>query len=664
MIKKHHLVCKIQKLNDQFVLECTTSKKQYSNIGKIIVKGDVSRECFFKQLDGRDKTVNYQVIIPTTDLEGACAFYVIKKNSKEKRVWKPAPDLIPETVPDGFYFSNRFINLTYENDKNLTAGNWDPQHFVSVLTGIKRNQNKVHLSGYLFLPYKKFDLDSLKLKIIKFRQEDVSCFCDVHVRPAKGKIFNRFRVLDYNRFNNKEVFLFTCDISLEDITKFSGFFNFIFEHAGRNAVLKNYNDPMAREDRCYPVRRSLFRRALFVPYCDDSVNVWRLDIYHLSWWEWVKLRVLYRKCAKGGYKKDEKIWLIGEYTSTARDNGMHFFHYMRKRHSEIDAYYVIYRDSEQVANLKDKNVLFYGSYRHFKISNRAGTLVFTHRPNYLLPKLDRISGYLNNYSKFNTVFIQHGIIATTASVNPTRKEVYNFDRYIVSSELEKSFITTFLGYSEKEVVVTGLARWDNLRKIMGKTTDILLMPTWRNDLAKVDETAFMESDYYSFWDNLLTDERLLDFLRRYDVKIKFFLHIRLSRFSNCFRFSDAIENANGENIQKLLSSCGMLVTDYSSVAFDVLFQDKPVIFCPFDYDAMMTLRKGPKFIDYEKDLPSPICYTVESTVKQIIDHAVSNYSIKGKYKERRKKFFDYIDSNNCERLYNEISLLLNEKNTH
>ena len=49
------------------------------------------------------------------------------------------------------------------------------------------------------------------------------------------------------------------------------------------------------------------------------------------------------------YKKD--IWLICEKITEARDNGYHFFKYVKENHPEVNAYYVIAKgspDSEKV----------------------------------------------------------------------------------------------------------------------------------------------------------------------------------------------------------------------------------------------------------------------------------------------------------------------------
>ena len=187
------------------------------------------------------------------------------------------------------------------------------------------------------------------------------------------------------------------------------------------------------------------------------------------------------------------------------------------------------------------------------------------------------------------------------------------------------------------------------------TKSILIIPTHRDDLWRVSDEVFLESDYYKFWSKLLHNKKLIDFIEQHDIKIHFFLHIILARFAKHFNSpSKNIEFSNDEDIQSLLIECGALVTDYSSVAFDALFQKKPVVYAPFDYDYMMKRRGGEPFINYKTQLPGPLCYTVEELVNKIIDIRENGWEIEEQYLPRRELFFAFTDDNNSKRVYNAI----------
>ena len=116
-------------------------------------------------------------------------------------------------------------------------------------------------------------------------------------------------------------------------------------------------------------------------------------------------------------KRNKKIWLIGEYSISARDNGMHFYHYMLEEHPEIDVYYVIEKNSEDLPYIDQRKVLYFGSYKHFVIASKAKVLVFSHMERYLIPKINRITKYKKSDNAYLKVLLQHGVIATTASID-------------------------------------------------------------------------------------------------------------------------------------------------------------------------------------------------------------------------------------------------------
>src|SRR5699024_8633473 len=78
------------------------------------------------------------------------------------------------------------------------------------------------------------------------------------------------------------------------------------------------------------------------------------------------------------------------------------------------------------------------------------------------------------------VYLQHGVNGLKV-VPDFYKNRNVFDLVIAASDYEKNMIEQYWGYEPKEVVATGLARWDVMED---KTTDIphkqiFVMPTWR-----------------------------------------------------------------------------------------------------------------------------------------------------------------------------------------
>ena len=69
---------------------------------------------------------------------------------------------------------------------------------------------------------------------------------------------------------------------------------------------------------------------------------------------------------------------------------------------------------------------------------------------------------------------------------------------------------------------------------------------------------------------------------------------------------------------------------------------------------MIGQRGGKQLIDYDNDLPGPVCHTISETIDAIVSIENSGWAIEKKYQDRRLKFFKYIDDNNSKRVYQSI----------
>ena len=98
-----------------------------------------------------------------------------------------------------------------------------------------------------------------------------------------------------------------------------------------------------------------------------------------------------------------------------------------------------------------------------------------------------------------------------------------------------------------------------------------------------------------------------------------------------------------------------MVTDYSSVAFDFAYLQKPVIYYQFDRDAFFnhhTYKKG--YFDYEKDGFGEIAENEDTLVAFLEAYMRNGCKIKSCYQERILGFYEYQDNNNCARLLEQI----------
>lgn len=346
------------------------------------------------------------------------------------------------------------------------------------------------------------------------------------------------------------------------------------------------------------------------------------------------------------------IWIIGEKQYKAQDNGLRFFEYMRKEHPEIEAYYVIRKDSperENVAHLG--NVIDYRSKEHFELIIKAKYICGTHHPDSLYPNRSK---RFTKLIKGKRVFLQHGVLGVKNIAGIYGKKIKDFqtDLFITSSELEKNIVINDFDYEDYEVAVTGLPRFSRLfANDIEVKKQVLIIPTWRDWLTTADR--FLKSEYFERYSALINSPKLLE-LKNEGVDILFCLHPNMQQFTNYFNIPEGIEviRQGDRLVQDLLKESALLVTDYSSVAFDFSFLHKPVIY--FQFDRERFLGKHPSHLDLDQALPGVIRDDYNDVITEIRLSMKQGFKMSEHYKELANNFVKYRDLDSSERIYQAI----------
>ncbi|MDO8147997.1 CDP-glycerol glycerophosphotransferase family protein [Isoptericola sp. b515] len=344
-----------------------------------------------------------------------------------------------------------------------------------------------------------------------------------------------------------------------------------------------------------------------------------------------------------------RIWLVGEVPYKAQDNGFRLFEHLRTRHPRRRAFYVITPDSPDRPKVEALgNVVLQHSRRHILYSVLASRLVGSHHSEYLLPTRD---ARLDRWVRGVRVFLQHGPTAQknvvpvygrqTSQERPT-------ERFLVTSDLEKRIVVEDYGYRPHQVSVTGFARFDALfADDVEKQRTILIMPTWREGLAR--ESRFLESRYYRSWHDLLASDELARLTRAAGVGITFVLHPNMRHHAAHFDLPGVTLVRQDEvDVQHLLKSSAMLITDYSSVAWDFSYLERPVLYFQFDRE-VLTGGRAPH-IDFDEALPGPIATTGEALLSEISEALDRGLTIEDEYVSRSRAFLTHRDQRNCERI--------------
>jgi len=358
---------------------------------------------------------------------------------------------------------------------------------------------------------------------------------------------------------------------------------------------------------------------------------------------WRLTRVLRRLAGR------RPIWLVGELPYKAQDTGYHFFRYLRHEHPEIDAYYVVEEDSPEARNVVPLgNVVFHGTEEHVRVTLRADRVLGSHHPDFLYPLRTRAFRRAVTGTK---IFLQHGIMGSKWMVPNYGKHVPEFetDLFLVSSERERDYIVRDFGYDPREVVVTGLSRFDSLfADDVEVRRQLLIIPTWRDWLQ--DDEIYRGSEYHRRWWELLHHPRLHDLARTHGFEIVFCLHPNMRPFTALFSDAPVRVISQGEvEVQLLLKESSMLITDYSSPGLDFALLHRPLAYYQFDRSRFFDANGS--HLDLDRDLPGPVVYSADEVLDEIERRATDGFTMEPEYQERADRFSTYRDRGNCDRIF-------------
>lgn len=353
------------------------------------------------------------------------------------------------------------------------------------------------------------------------------------------------------------------------------------------------------------------------------------------------------------FNKSKKVWLIGERPEKAEDTGYHFFKYMRMNHPERNVFYVINEDSPDIDNvIPYGNILYFKSKQHIKAVISAERIIGSHHPDYLFPLR---TNEFERKVKAKKVFLQHGVMGTKNMVANYGKNAPGFDTdlFLVSSQAEREMIINDFDYDARDVKVTGLSRFDALFENDVKLKrQLLIIPTWREWLVRDD--LFLESEYYDRYRELVFNDRLHTFAKEYNFEIVFCLHPNMRQFSSYFKDAPVRVINQGEvNVQFLLKESSIMITDYSSVAFDFSFLEKPIIYYQFDRERFIGKRGS--HLDLDNDLPGDIVFEVDDVLKSIEEYARNGFKMREENIVKSDKFIDHKDQKSSERIEQVIT---------
>ena len=369
----------------------------------------------------------------------------------------------------------------------------------------------------------------------------------------------------------------------------------------------------------------------------------------------------------------QDAWLVMDRPEHGFDNGEHFYRYIRSQHPDINAFFVLNRTSADWDRLQAEGfrLVPYGSEElvllalnaRYRISSDAAL------PSYF--PIDRLR-FGGGSGRF--VFLQHGVIWNDLSRWLNDKRI---DRFIASTPAEYEALTgdgSVYTVTEREVRLTGLARFDALHRRAEELwqqgaalTTITVMPTWRMNVADelkraadADERRriLSGSEFYRQWTSFISDPRLLEVLRRTGFRLAFFVHPSLAAVLTEDVLPDYVElhPQTGVSLHDLVLESAAFITDYSSTAFDAAYINRNVLY--FQFDSATFLHGDhparPGYFDYSRDGFGPVTDTVDELIRQLEGLEHNGFQAAETYSRRAAAAFAHRDAGNCARIFEAV----------
>lgn len=252
-------------------------------------------------------------------------------------------------------------------------------------------------------------------------------------------------------------------------------------------------------------------------------------------------------------------------------------------------------------------------------------------------------------------YFKTNIIST--QFNYLRKEKRNI---IISSPFEYENYKRKLKYSDNYMYKAGLPRYDRLNSVHRNISEkkcILISFTYR----KYNNEVYKKSLYKKNLESLLNDTSLISFLKNLNIDLIYIQHhydFFRKRPFNQSNFQH-IKYRNQSFLSHYIEQCSLLITDFSTICFDFMFLNKPVLFYLIDLKDKINFEEK----EYMKFNDNNIYFeNVFSELKPLIDrlknYTINNFILENELKKNYESIF-YYKTNITQRIIQIINNLTN-----
>ncbi|MEH6625337.1 MAG: CDP-glycerol glycerophosphotransferase family protein [Motiliproteus sp.] len=349
--------------------------------------------------------------------------------------------------------------------------------------------------------------------------------------------------------------------------------------------------------------------------------------------------------------KSKNIWVFGAwYGEKYSDNSKAFFEYVNNSNKDEKAIWIS-KNIEIVKNIRNQG---YRAYHYktlpgiwYQLISSTAFVCQAIQDDLYAPSIGKKTIVINlwhgiplkkiMYDAFKerkTKKNMNGIIVDHITPYEKRRNDY----IISTNEETKKILTKAFRVNPEQTLITGLPRNDVFFKKKtepSKKYSCIYMPTLRGGVGTECDLFEMYGFDVNSIEAKLKEENIFLVLRMHPVNTP------PERIKNLIENSTHIKIDSSEDIYTTIINHDCLITDYSSIYFDFILSNKPIIFSPFD---LTDYKKNERSLYYNyKDVTlTPYCMNWDETIDRIIDIKKNGISKEydSCYKELKLKFHE------------------------
>lgn len=322
-----------------------------------------------------------------------------------------------------------------------------------------------------------------------------------------------------------------------------------------------------------------------------------------------------------------------------------------------NAYFIVDKNYEYIDRIPEKylpNIIYKNTFKHylyfFKAKTFIGTEALVHAIDlkiFNIPALKKIADKDINY-----VFLQHGVMYMVSLDSESRgmfkrKKLHGKYRVVVSSQAEANHFIRLGRHYPDDLYITGLPKFDR-NTLSGDADKIVIMPTWRPWEINLARDDFSQTGYFKMVMKIYNSvpEELKD-------KVIILPHPLIVNELKQLNHSISDKVVINARYDDILSQTRVLITDYSSIAYDAFYRGTRVIFYWEEKDYCMQ-QYGPstKLMLNEENVYGDCFYNTDGLSDAIKENYYS--AQKQQYIDNYSQIVQFRDGKNAERLIQEL----------